>query len=341
MDAFYASVEEKDNPRLKGKPVIVGGSLKNRGVVSAASYEARKYGVHSAMSIVKARKLCPQGMFVPVNMHRYKEVSREIHSIFKRYSDMIEPISIDEAFIDLTGKKAVLIAKDIKKDIKEELGLTASVGISINKFLSKLASEIEKPDGLSIIRKKGAVEFLKPLPIRKLWSVGPKTEKELKRMGIYTIGDLQNYDMEVLVDKFGKKGRELSYFAKGIDNRPVEVGIMTKSIGEEETFLEDISNLDTLDYKLQEYSLNLSHKLEYKGYLTRTITVKVKYEDFSIETRSSTLYIPTDDYLTIYGVSNFILKDKFNLDKKVRLLGLTVSNFIYPDDPVQLSFPTK
>ncbi|MBW4827267.1 MAG: DNA polymerase IV [Clostridiaceae bacterium] len=341
MDAFYASVEERDNPSLKGKPIIVGGSLKNRGVVTTASYEARKYGVHSAMATYKAKKLCPKGVFLPVNMAKYKEISREVHDIFKRYSKIIEPISIDEAFIDVTGKDPFFVAQNIKRDIKKELNLTASIGISVNKFLAKLASDLEKPDGLTIIRKEEAMEFLKPLPIRKLWGVGPKTEKELHRMGIYTIGDLQDYDIKVLVDRFGKKGRELSYFSKGIDNRPVEIDITTQSIGEEETFREDISNVEFLDYKLKEYSLNLSHKLEYKGYLTKTITVKVKYEDFLIETRSSTLYIPTDDYLTIYNVGGSLLKNKFSFNKKVRLLGLTVSNFIYPDDPIQLSFHSK
>lgn len=341
MDAFYASVEERDNPSLKGKPIIVGGSLKNRGVVTTASYEARKYGVHSAMAIYKAKKLCPEGIFLPVNMAKYKEVSIEVHNIFKRYSRIIEPISIDEAFIDVTGKNPFFIAKNIKRDIKNELNLTASIGISVNKFLAKLASDLEKPDGFTVIRQEEAMEFLKPLPIRKLWGVGPKTEKELNRMGIYTIGDLQDYDIKVLVDRFGKKGRELSYFSKGIDNRPVEIDITTQSIGEEETFKEDISNVEILDHKLKEYSLNLSHKLELKGYLTKTITVKIKYENFSTETRSSTLYIPTDDYLAIYNVSSSLLKNKFSFDKKVRLLGLTVSNFIYPNDPIQLSFHTK
>lgn len=341
MDAFYASVEERDNPSLKGKPIIIGGNLKNRGVVTTASYEARKYGVHSAMAIYKAKKLCPEGIFLPVNMIKYKEVSKEVHNIFRRYSKIIEPISIDEAFIDVTGKNPLFVAQNIKRDIKNELNLTASIGISVNKFLAKLASDLEKPDGFTIIDQEEAIDFLKSLPIRKLWGVGPKTEKELHRMGIYTIGDLQNYDIKVLTDRFGKKGRELFYFSKGIDNRPVKIDITTQSIGEEETFREDISDIEILDHKLKEYSLNLSYKLEYKGYLTKTITVKVKYEDFSIETKSSTLYIPTDDYLVIYNISSNILKNKFEFNKKIRLLGLTVSNFIYPDDPVQLSFHSK
>ena len=341
MDAFFASVEQRDNPKLKGKPVIVGGSTKNRGVVSTASYEARIYGVHSAMPMVTAKKLCPEGYFVPVNMKKYKEASKGIHDIFKRYSSIIEPISIDEAFLDITGKDPLKMSRSIKRDILKEQNLTASIGISRNKFLAKLASDMEKPDGLTIIRQEDAIEVLKPLQLRKLWGVGPKTERELNRLGIYTIGDLQCYDVNVLIDKFGKRGEELLQFSLGIDNRPVERNITSQSIGEEETFPEDISDIDFLEYKLHEYSINLSFQLEYKDYYARTITVKVKYEDFSIETRSVTLNIPTDDPIIIYETSVFILNNRFTFNKKVRLLGLTLSNFIYPDDPLQLSFQIK
>lgn len=338
MDAFFASVEQRDNPKLKGKPVIVGGSSQNRGVVSTASYEARVYGVHSAMPMVTAKKLCPKGYFVPVNMSKYKETSKGIHDIFKRYSSLIEPISIDEAFLDIMGKNPLITAKAIKRDIILEQNLTASIGISENKFLAKLASDMEKPDGLTIIRQKDAIEILKPLQLRKLWGVGPKTERELNRLGIYTIGDLQRYDVDVLIDRFGKRGEELSQFSLGIDNRPVERNITIQSIGEEETFPKDISDIEFLESKLYEYSTNLSLQLEYKEFLARTITVKLKYEDFSIETRSITLNIPTDDSIVIYETSYFILKNKVSLDKKVRLLGLTLSNFVYPGEPFQLSF---
>lgn len=338
MDAFFASIEQRDNPKYKGKPIIVGGSIDNRGVVSTASYEARSFGVHSAMAIVTAKKLCPNGYFIPVNMAKYKKVSREIQKIFSKYSMNIEPISIDEAFLDITGLSPLKTAKSIKEEILIEQELTASIGISNNKFLAKLASEMEKPNGLTIIRQEEAIQFLKPLPINKLWGVGPKTEEELNRIGIYTIGDLQNYDMEVLFEKFGKRGEELMQFSLGIDDRPIERNITCQSIGEEETFSKDIINMSILRKKLVKFSQNLSFQLEQKGYLARTITVKIKYEDFSIESRSITLNIPTNNAFQIYEASNLILNRKFRIKKKVRLLGLAVSNFIYPDEPLQLSF---
>lgn len=338
MDAFYASIEQRDNPRLKNKPIIVGGKPNSRGVVSTASYEARKYGVKSGISSALAKKLCPEAVFVPVNIRKYKEVSKKVRDIFKRYTDIIEILSIDEAFLDVTGKDPINISKNIKEDIKNELELTASVGISYNKFLAKLASDFDKPDGLTIIKKEDAMEFLKPLSIRKLWGVGPKTEHELNRLGIYTIGELQNYDEDVLVKKLGIRGKELIQFSRGIDNRKVEGKIKNQSIGEEETFPFDVGSMSFLYERLEEYSQNISYSLVYNGYLARTVTVKIKYEDFSLETRSITLNIPTDNSDILHKISIYILKNKFNITKKIRLLGLSVSNFIYPEDPVQLSF---
>ncbi|MCF6460579.1 DNA polymerase IV [Clostridium sp. Cult3] len=336
MDAFYAQVEQRDNPNLIGKPVIIGGTS-TRGVVSTASYEARRYGIHSAMPIKTARKLCPDGIYLPVNMRKYEEVSKGIHSIFKRYSNIYEPISIDEAFLDVTGKDSLKVAKDIKKDIRDEFRLTASVGISINKFLAKLASEVNKPDGLYIIEKDKILSFLSPLPVTKLWGVGPKMERELNKLGVYYIGDVQNYDVDVLISLFGKRGKELYEFSYGIDDRPVEPHSLSKSIGEEETFLEDVHDLDVLIYTLKDYSANLSNELMKKGYLARTICVKIKYSDFSIETRSMTLNIPTRDEDIIFATAKYILLNKFNINNKVRLIGLTLSNLIYPEDPIQLS----
>ncbi|NMB08605.1 MAG: DNA polymerase IV [Tissierellia bacterium] len=336
MDAFYASVEQRDNPSLKGKPVIIGGAS-DRGVVCAASYEARRYGVYSAMAGARAKKLCPKGIYLPVNMNKYKNTSKEIHKIFRRYSNTIEPISIDEAFLDITGKNPLKIAKEIKKDIKEEQGLTASIGISYNKFLAKLASDMEKPNGLTIIKKEEVIEVLKPLSVRKLWGVGPKMESELNKLGIYYIGDIQNYDPNVLISLFGKRGQEIYDFSHGIDNRPVEYNVLNQSIGEEETFKEDIDNIKYLIEYVENYSINLSNKLMAKGYLGKTITVKIKYNDFSVETRSISLNIPTDREKTIFKTSRYILCEKFNIDKPVRLIGLTISNLIYPEDPLQLS----
>jgi DNA polymerase-4 len=336
MDAFYASIEQRDNPSLRGKPVIIGGAS-DRGVVCTASYEARRYGIHSAMPGKLAKRLCPDGIYLPVNMKKYKETSKEIHNIFRRYSSIIESISIDEAFLDVTDKDYIMIAKNIKRDIKNELELTASVGISMNKLLAKLASDIEKPDGFTVIKKGEVIQLLKPLPVTKLWGVGPKMERELNKLGIYYIEDIQNYDVNVLISLFGKRGKELYDFSFGLDYRPIEDHILNQSIGEEETFHEDIRDVNILIDKLKLYSINLSNKLIKKGYLVKTITVKIKYDDFSIETRSMTLNIPTNDHITIFSTSKHILLSKFKMEKKVRLIGLTLSNLIYPEDPIQLS----
>ena len=336
MDAFYASVEQRDNPSLKGKPIIIGGAS-DRGVVCTASYEARKYGIHSAMPGKTAKKLCPNGIFLPVNMEKYKNTSREIHKIFGRYSSTIESISIDEAFLDISGENPIEIAKSIKKDIKREQDLTASIGISYNKFLAKLASDMEKPNGFTIIKKAEAIEILRPLSVRKLWGVGPMMENELNRLGLYYIEDIQNYDLEVLVKLFGKRGKEIYDFSHGIDNRPVEYSALNQSIGEEETFSKDVEDIKYLIEYLKSYSLNLSSKLIAKGYLAKTITVKLKYNDFTVETRSITLNIPIDDKDKIFEIGKYILLEKFTIIKPIRLIGLTVSNLIYPEDPLQLS----
>lgn len=337
MDAFYASIEQRDNPNLKNKPVIIGGNSK-RSVVCTASYEARKYGIHSAMPIAKAKRLCPKGIYLPVNMDKYKKESRKIMNILRRYSSIIEPLSIDEAFMDVSGKDALYIAKKIKEDVKNELQLTASVGISINKFVAKLASDVKKPDGLTIIKKEDIIDFLKPLPVSRLWGVGPRMERELNKLGIYTIGNLQKYNLDILINKFGKRGKEIYLFSFGIDNRPVETQLISQSIGEEETFLEDLNDIDVLCRKLKLFARNLSNKLVKKGFLVKTVTVKVKYSDFIVETRSFTFSIPTYDYNIIYETSKYLLINKFDLKKSIRLLGLSVSNLIYPNDPIQLSF---
>lgn len=336
MDAFYASIEQRDNPNLIGKPVIIGGSS-DRGVVCTASYEARKYGVHSAMSVKIAKRLCPNGIYLPVDMKKYKRISRYMFGIFTRYSEKIEPLSIDEAFIDVGGKDPIIVAKSIKKNLKDELDLTASIGISINKFLAKLASDVEKPDGLTIIKREEIIEFLKPLPITKLWGVGPKMKRELNKLGIYYVEDIQKYDKNILISMFGKKGKELYNFSFGNDDRPVEVHLLNQSIGEEETFEQDVDDIEILIERLRFYSINLSNKLVSKGDLIRTITVKIKYSDFTIKTRSKTLNIPTDDENVIFSTSKYILRTKFHLNNSVRLIGLTLSNLVYPKDPIQLS----
>lgn len=336
MDAFFASIEQRDNPDLKGKAIAVGGQPDKRGVVCAASYEARKFGVKSAMASRMAQGLCKNLIFVPVSKNKYKEASNHIRNIFKRYSLNIEPLSLDEAYIEISDEDPMEIAQSIKNDIKKELNLTCSVGISYNKFLAKLASDMDKPDGITIINKENALDILKPLPIRKLWGVGPKTETTLNRMGIYTINDIQNYDQSVLVDRLGKKGRELVMFSKGIDNRKIEGESLPQSISEETTFSYDIENLEYIYKKLDEYSEDLNNRIIKRGYKYKTITIKLKYDDFSIETRSYTLENAIDNLETLKNISGFILHNKFNIKKKIRLLGLGVSNFIYPNEPVQI-----
>lgn len=336
MDAFYASIEQRDNKKLKGKPIAVGGSPNGRGVVCAASYEARKYGVKSAMSSKKAKMLCKDLIFVDTHMNKYKEVSNHIRNIFKRYSDNIEPLSLDEAYLEINFKEPLIVAKTIKRDIKKELDLTCSVGISYNKFLAKLASDMNKPNGITIINKYEAIKILSPMPIRKLWGVGPKTENTLHSMGIYTIFDIQNYDKDILIDRLGKKGNELMLFSKGIDDRKVEGNTLPQSISEENTFSYDIDDIDYIHQKIDEYSYDIYNRIIKRGYKYKTITIKLKYDDFSIETRSLTLENATDSLNSLKLVSHFILKNKFKITKKVRLLGLGVSNFIYPDDPVQI-----
>ncbi|WP_130806537.1 DNA polymerase IV [Senegalia massiliensis] len=341
MDAFYASIEQRDNKKLRGKPVAVGGSPNGRGVVCAASYEARKYGVKSAMSSKHAQYLCKDLIFVETNKNKYKRESNHIRNIFKKYSNNIEPLSLDEAYIEIKDKnlsEVLKIAKNIKKDIKIQLNLTCSVGISYNKFLAKLASDMNKPNGITIIRKEEAIKILSPMPIRKLWGVGKKTEKILNSLGIYTIYDIQNYDENVLVERLGKKGSELMMFSKGIDNRKIEGNSLPQSISEENTFSYDIDNIEYIHEKINEYSNDIYNRIIKRGYKYRTITIKLKYNDFSIETRSLTLENATDSLKVLKATSHFIFKNKFNINKKIRLLGVGVSNFIYPNDPVQIRF---
>ncbi|MBB6214918.1 DNA polymerase-4 [Anaerosolibacter carboniphilus] len=336
MDAFYASIEQKDHPELKNKPIAVGGDPKRRGVVCTASYEARRYGVRAAMASKKAQMLCPNLIFMPVRMERYMEVSRKILEIFEDYAECIEPLSIDEAFLDVTGKDGIKIGREIKERIKTELGLTASVGISQNKYLAKLASDYQKPNGFTIITKEEAEGFLLPLPVRKLWGVGPKTENELRKLGIYYIRDLVNYDQNIIIDRFGKKGFELLNFAKGKDDRAVENKHRRKSIGEETTFETDIDDMNILIQYTEDCSKILAYRLREKGLQARTVTVKVKFEDFECITRSTTMPNFTDIYQEIYLSASNMIQNKINMIKKVRLLGIQVSNIRYPDEPVQL-----
>lgn len=342
MDAFYAAVEQRDNPSLKGKAVIVGGDAERRGVVSAASYEARAYGVHSAMPASQAKKLCPLGIFLPVRMHRYQEVSAQIFTILREYTPLVEPLSLDESFLDVTGSErlfgpALQIAQDIKKKICDTTGLTASAGIAPNKFLAKIASDFKKPNGLVEIKPEEVQDFLRDLPISKLWGVGKATEEVLKGIGILRVGQLAAYPMETIERKLGKFGRELVALARGEDDRPVIPESEAKSISQEETFTPDLRDLETMKKVLLDQSERVAWQLRKQGLKGFSIQLKVRYPDFSLVTRSTTLPSPTDQAMEIYQTALKLLNRTEALPRKARLLGVGVSNLRHRDDPGQLS----
>ncbi len=329
MDAFYASVEQLDNPDLKGKPVIVGGTSK-RGVVSAASYEARKYKIHSAMPIAQAMKLCSHGVFLPVRMKRYKEVSSKVFAIFQKYTPLVEPLSLDEAFLDVTASsklfgKAENIARRIRKEVYEETGLTISAGVAASKLVAKIASDVHKPDGLTIVPVGGETEFLAPLPIKRLWGVGRKTQEALELLGVKTIGDLAGLSLALLEQKFGKHGRSLHYASLGLDDRDVETGHETKSVGHEFTFETDLVEIEIIRRALLELAGMVAKRLRRYELVGRTITLKVKYHDFKQITRSSTINQHTADSKRIYEEILRLLKKTAAGQKPIRLLGISIS----------------
>ena len=336
MDAFYASIEQNDYPEYRNKPIAVGGSPDKRGVVCTASYEARKFGVRSAMSSKVAQKLCPNLIIVPVRMNRYIDISKQIQEIFKRYSTLVESLSIDEAFLDVSGSNPIQIGLDIKKEIKLDTGLSASIGISYNKYLAKLASDFNKPDGFKVIYEKEAKAFLDPLPIRKLWGVGPKTEKQFNQLGIFKISDLLCFDKSIILKIIGKKGLELIDFAEGKDERCVENTIRRKSFGGENTFDYDIGDISVVRSYLLEYCKEISSNIIENKLRVKTITLKIKYEDFSCITRSVSLPYYVNSFSDIFKTADNILSNKISMNKKIRLLGIQVSNILYPDEPMQL-----
>jgi DNA polymerase-4 len=341
MDAFYPSVEILDDPSLKGKPVIVGGS-KERGVVSSASYEARKFGIHSAQPIAKAKRLCPQGIFLPVRMSRYQEVSKQAFEIFHRFTPLVEPLSIDEAFLDVTGSirlfgRPEIIAKKIKQTIFTETGLTISAGVAPSKFVAKIASDMDKPDGLTIVHPHGVAAFLDPLPINKMWGVGKVTQQILSRLNIHTFKDLRQTPSEVLEKKFGKQGAKIHQLSMGIDDRAVIPEHDVKSIGHEETFLQDIVSLDIAQKELLALGNKVARRMRHKGLKGKTITLKIKYFDFVQITRSATLPESTDDGSQIYSVACRLLKKTLATKKPIRLLGVSLSQLSFLGSETQLS----
>ncbi len=331
MDAFFASVEQRDNPMLKGRPVAVGHA-NQRGVVAAASYEARKYGVHSAMPSRRALKLCPSLIFVPSRFSVYKEVSRNMHDIFHEYTDVIEPISLDEAFLDVTENKkgmelAVDIAREIKLKIREQLNLIASAGVSYNKFLAKIASDLRKPDGLCTIHPSVAQKYIDVLRVEQFWGVGPVTAQHLRRLGIETGADLRAASLDMLIHEFGKQGMVYYQFARGIDLRPVSSERIRKSVGCEHTLEVDIETLHEFMASLMDVADDLNSRLKRNSFIGATVTLKLRFSDFSLHTRSQTAENPkswTREDLIDAGRNLF---EQINLNgAKIRLVGLTVSN---------------
>ncbi len=330
MDAFYASIEQRDNPELKGKPIAVGRP-QERGVVAAASYEARKYGVRSAMSSKKAMELCPELIFVPGRMDVYKSVSAQIHEIFHDYTDVIEPLSIDEAFLDVTENKknmelAVDIAREIKARIRSELHLIASAGVSYNKFLAKIASDYRKPDGLCTIHPDQALDFIAHLPVESFWGVGKVTAKKMHQLFIHTGKDLRECSLEMLTHYFGKAGRLYYDFARGIDNRPVETLHIRKSVGCEHTLERDITLRSAMIIELYHVATELVERLKRHQFKGNTLTLKIKFNDFSQITRS------LSSSETMYTLQSILPKAKKLMSEvdyehhPVRLIGLSVSN---------------
>ena len=331
MGAFFASVEQLDHEEYRGKPLIVGG-LGGRGVVSTCSYEARKFGVHSAMPTAKAMKLCPQGIFIRGNYPRYSEVSRQIFDIFEHYSPLIEPLSIDEAFLDISGMEHLMdnplqYAKKLKHEIKEKTGIVASVGIAPNKFLAKIASDLDKPDGLVVVDKGKVQEFLDPLPVRRIWGVGAKTAMVLERLQIRTIADLRKMTYDVLHKTFGAKtASHLFMLAQGKDERPVAPRGRAKSIGNEVTFGEDLQNAEDALQVLLELSVKVGWRLRKAGFKAKTIQLKLRTRDFTTYTRQKQLFEPSNYDNDIYTA----IQDLFtvlNITHSIRLLGVSASGF--------------
>lgn len=333
MDAFYAAIEQLDNPELRGRPVIVGGDPEGRGVVSTASYEARKFGVHSAMPAAQARRLCPQGIFLRPRFARYEEVSQQIRQILYRYTPLVEPLSLDEAFLDLTGTEKLLgpaeeVAREIKQKIFQGTGLACSVGVAPNKFLAKLASDLGKPDGFLVVREGEELGFLRDLPIERLWGVGEATARRLRGLGISTIGELQALPLEELLARFGRSGRLFSELARGIDRSPVVPDRSARSLGAERTFPEDIADPAELKRVLFKLSEEVGQRLRGERLKGRTVQLKVRFADFSTITRATTLDRPTAMSERIFEEVERLFSERVELKQGVRLLGVQVSRLL-------------
>jgi DNA polymerase-4 len=333
MDAFYASIEIRDRPELANQPVAVGGSAEGRGVISAANYVARRFGVHSAMPTVTAKRLCPELILLPGRMRLYAEVSQHIRQIFERFTPLIEPLSLDEAFLDVTQSEklfgsAQAIGQQIKRAIKEELGLVVSIGIAPNKLIAKIASDIDKPDGFVCVAEDRIQAFLDPLPIKRIWGVGKVTEKHLQQLGIYTVKDLRLQPQTALLQRFGEHGAHLWELAQGIDSRPVVTDYDAKSISHEITFAQDIVDKEQLLAILLHLTEQVGTRLRRENYLGRTVQIKIRYSDFTTLTRSHTLEHASNITSELWQAVKALFLTKLPTKlPPVRLLGMGVSGF--------------
>ncbi len=339
MDAFYASVEQRDHPELRGKPVAVGGS-RERGVVAAASYEARVYGVRSAMPSVTARRKCPDLVFVKPRFEVYKAVSQQIRAIFAEYTPLIEPLSLDEAYLDVTENLAGLplatdVARAIRARIREATGLTASAGVSYNKFLAKLASDHRKPDGLYVVTPRMGAAFVETLPVGRFHGVGPATERKMLRLGISTGADLRAQSMAFLQQHFGKSGPYYFGISRGIDHRPVRVNRIRKSVGAENTFSADLADYDPMREALQPILDKVWRHCDAHGTRGRTVTLKIKFSDFSVATRSRSLPLPVESRDALEAIGLALLAAEMPMRRPVRLLGISLSALGVPAVPVK------
>lgn len=342
MDAFFASVEQRDRPELRGRPVVVGGSPRGRGVVAAASYEARRFGIRSAMPCAQAYRLCPETVFVPPDMARYKEASRRVFGVFREVTDLVEPLSIDEAYLDVTENLlgeplAGKVARWIKDRVRDETGLTASAGVAPNKFVAKVASDLRKPDGLVVVPPERVREFVAALPVERLWGVGPSAAARLHGLGIHTAGELREREIGELTSALGRQAVFLAQLAWGEDPRRVETHREPKSRGAETTFERDIRELATLRRTVAELAEEVSGALARMGRTARGVTLKVRYGDFTTITRSATLPEPTGDAEILARTGDHLLRAGTEAGRRpVRLLGLSAHSLVGPGQPVQL-----
>ncbi len=334
MDCFYAAVHIRDDPSLRGKPVVIGGRPEGRGVIAAASYEARKFGVHSAMPSSRAIRMCPSLVFIPPDFRRYSRESEKIFAIYREITPLVQAVSIDEAYLDVTDHlgewgTAKALAKEIRRRVREERGLTVSVGVGPNKLIAKIASDFDKPDGLTVVPPQRVQSFLDPLPVRRLHGVGPATERALAELGVQTVADLRAVPLETLSARFGKHGRGLWEYARGIDDRSIETHSERKSLGTENTYAVDLRSLEKMDEEVGGMAKEVAEGLFRRGLAACTVTVKVRYADFTTLTRSRTFTIPVHDAGVIADCARDLLRKTEAPTRPVRLLGVTASNLIH------------